>query len=151
MRYRTEKLLLLESRPYVNNWYVGALTSLGYTQLVYANYASVTPFRAPITPVDAVVAVWTDDTIVVDRFAGAVAAVTERPSVRGALILSPFATASNARLLMGSGAKAWIRPPISKGEISARLHVMMYGERRREVVAVRPDRRAPLHAAAVPA
>jgi len=146
MRYRSEKILLLESRPYYSNWYAGTLTSLGFTQLVYANYASVTPFRTPLAPVDAVVAVWTDDTIVVDRFAGAVAAATERPGVRGALILSPFATAANARLLMGSGAKAWIRPPISKGEISAKLHVMMYGERRRDVVPVRPDRRAPLHA-----
>ncbi len=151
MRYRTEKILLLESRPNINNWYAAALAMLGYTDVTYVYYTRRPPLPLP-PAADPVVAVWADGGVAIERFAEAVGDATARAGVRGALIISPFATEANARLLVDHGAKAWVRPPASKGEIGARLNVMLYGDRRRTVRPVAVDRRhAPIYATAIPA
>ena len=153
MRTRSDTVLLLEARPFVDSLYAGVLNQLGYWQLLYANYGDTPAFAVGTAAADAVVAVWLDDRIGVDRFARAVANATSFPRVRGALIVSPFSTEINARQLARSGARAWARPPVSSRELGARLSCLLHGDRRlggeRRVVADR--RREPLYPVAVPA
>jgi hypothetical protein len=152
MRCRSETILLLEAVPYVENRYAGPLTALGFWQLLYFNYTDAASFRALAAEIDAVVAVWTDPGVAAERFARAVANATSLVGVRGALIISPYATAENARLLQRSGARAWARPPVSLTELGSRLDCLVRGERRRAVRPVPIDRRSStLYPAAVPA
>jgi hypothetical protein len=141
MRTRSETILLLEPVPYTENRYAGPLTALGYWQLLYSNYSDATSFRTLSAEVDGVVAVWTDAGVAAPRFARAVANGTSLVGVRGALIISPFATADNARLLQRSGARAWARPPVSLTELGSRLQCMLYGDRRRLAQPIVLDRR----------
>lgn len=153
MRCRSETIVLLDSRPYTTTEYADLLAQLGYWQCLYADYSEGSAMVAGAAAVDAVVAVWTDRTIGVDRFARAVAEATNFPRVRGALIVSPFTTESNARLLSRHGARGWARPPVSKSDLGGRLNVLLHGDRRldgqRRVIADR--RREPLYPIAVPA
>ncbi len=159
MRTRSETILLLEPCPYVESRYAGALTKLGYWQLLYANYVDTPAFAIGTAMADGVVAIWLDPKIAVDRVARAVANATGFPRVRGALVVSPFTTASNARLLAQSGAKGWARPPLSESDFAGRLGCLLHGDRRlgadRRTIADRrtaPDRRRqPLYPLAVPA
>ena len=159
MRSRNEILLLLESRPYARNKYAGALNALGYWQIVYADYTEGSAFFGNASAYDAVVAVWTDPAIAPERFARMVACVTSLPRVRGALIVSPFTTEDNARLLARSGAKGWARPPVPLGELGARVACLLGGDRRtlsnRRIIGDRadsPDRRhQPLYPLPLPA
>lgn len=159
MRSRNETLLLLESRPYARNKYAGALNALGYWQVLYADYTEGSAFFGNASAFDAVVAVWTDEAIAPERFARIVTCVTSLPRVRGALIVSPFTTEDNARLLARSGAKGWARPPVPLGELGARVGCLLRGDRRvhgdRRIVADRSDspdrRREPLYPMALPA
>ena len=130
MRRQDETILLFESYPYVRSQYSGVLNQLGYWRLLFANYTEGPGFAAGIAPFDAVVAVWTEPGIDVNQFAGAVANATSLLKVRGALIVSPFTNEDNVRLLGRSGAKGWARPPVSNGELAARLRVLLHGDRR---------------------
>ena len=158
MRTRSETILLLEAHPYIRSQYARVLNALGYWQLLYANYTEGVAV-GNATAFDAVVAVWTDSAIAPERFARVVAYVTDLPRVRGALIVSPFTTAHNARLLARSGARGWARPPVSYSELGARLACLLHGDRRfggeRRVAVDRhpaPDRRRePAYPVAVPA
>ena len=159
MRSRNETILLLDSRPYAGNKYAGALNALGYWQILYADYTESSAFVGNASAFDAVVGVWTDAAVAPERFARIVAYVTGLPRVRGALVVSPFTTADNARLLAGSGAKGWARPPVSLVEFGARLGCLLHGDRRmhveRRVLPDRPDspdrRHEPLYPVTVPA
>jgi len=158
MHSRREIILLLESHPYTQSRYANALNGLGYWQLQYADYTESAAV-GKAAAFDAVVAVWTDEAIAPERFARVVSYVTDLPRVRGALILSPFTTLDNARLLARSGAKGWARPPVTHNELGARLACLLHGNRRlggdRRVAADRHDRpdrrREPLYPVAVPA
>src|SRR5258708_5712055 len=141
MRCRSETVLLLESVPYTENRYAGLLTALGYWELLYSNYADAVTFRPLAAEIDGVVAVWTDGGIAADRFARAVANATSLPRVRGALIVSPYATEENARLLMRSGAKGWARPPLSRHQLAGGLSCVLHGDRRHRTQPVPTDRR----------
>lgn len=158
MRRHDETILLFESCPYVRSQYSGVLNQLGFWRLLFANYAEGPGFAAGIAPFDAVIAVWTDADINVNQFARAVANATSLLKVRGALVVSPFTTADNVQLLARSGAKGWARPPVSNGELAARLRVLLHGdrrvaaERRLETRRQAVDRRhSPLYPVAVPA
>jgi hypothetical protein len=152
MRCRSETILLLEAVPYVETRYGGPLTALGYWQLLHFNYNDALSFRSLAAEIDAVVAVWTDGGVAAERFARAVASATSLVGVRGALVISPFATADNARLLQRSGARVWARPPVSLTELGARLDCLVRGDRRRIAQPVVLDRRsAALYPAAIPA
>jgi len=158
MRARSETILLLESRPFGRSKYADILNALGYWQLLYADYTEGSAV-GNATAFDAVVAVWTDEAIAPDRFARLVSYLTSLPRVRGALIVSPFATVDNARLLARSGAKGWARPPVPLTEMGARLGCLLHGDRRRQpdrrIVGDRRDgpdrRRAPLYPMPLPA
>lgn len=152
MRCRSETILLLEARPYSQNVYAGALNRLGYWQLLYSNYAAGGVPPAGTSAFDAVVAVWFDADMAIDRFARAVANAALLPRVRGALIISPFTTETNARLLARSGAKAWARPPVTDGDLGGRLGCLLHGDRRRGDRRIVRDRRGePMYPLAVPA
>jgi len=143
MPYRDETILLLEPRPYARNQYAAQLTGLGYQKLLYSDYAGGAPFdAAAAVRLDAVVAVWNDGAVAVDRFARIVASAAAAATARGALVISPFSTADNARLLAQSGARAWLLPPVGDGEIDARIQLLVHGERRHEVKPVVIERRS---------
>ncbi len=158
MHNRSETILLLEPHPYPHNKYAGLLNTLGYWQLLYADYTDGSAV-GNVKAFDAVVAIWTDDTIAPDRFARIISYVTGLPRVRGALIVSPFTTEDNARLLARSGAKGWARPPVPLGELGARVACLLGGDRRtlshRRIMGDRrdsPDRRVqPLYPLPLPA
>jgi len=142
MPYRDETILLLEPRPYRRNQYAALLTGLGYEKLLYSDYAGGAPFNATaVLRLDAVVAVWNDEAVDADRFAGVVAGAASAATAHGALVISPFATAENARRLGQSGARAWLVPPVADDELDARLQLLVHGERRREVKPVAVNRR----------
>ena len=148
---RKETILLLEARPFATSEYAGLLSLLGYTQLLYSNYADGVAFTGSGAHIDAVMAVWIDGFIAADRFARAVANASGLRGVRGALVVSPFATADNARLLGRSGVRAWVRPPVIAPDLAARLQVLIHGERRQRLQTVAAERRLSLYAAPMPA
>ena len=142
MPYRDEAILLLEPHPYPRNEYAAQLTGLGYEKLLYSDYAGGVPFDAAgVLRLDAVVGVWNDGTVAADRFARAVSSAAAAATAQGALIISPFATAENARLLGRSGARTWLLPPVADAELDARIQLLIHGERRREVKPVVIERR----------
>lgn len=130
MPRHNETILLFEPHPYARNEYAAILNQAGYWRLLYANYTEHTGFAAGIAPFEAVVAVWTQDDVALDRFARAVANATSLPHVRGALIVSPFTSEDNVRRLARSGAKGWAVPPVSNGELAGRLSCLLRGDRR---------------------
>ena len=153
MRTRSETIVLLDSRPFTTTAYAEILAEIGYWQVLYGNYLEASGLVAGGAAADAVVAVWTAETVAVDRFARAVAEATRFPRVRGALVVSPFTTEPNARLLARSGARAWARPPVSKSDLAGRLNVLLHGDRRvvRDNLVLADRRRQPLYPLAVPA
>ena len=130
MPRHNETVLLFEPRPYARNQYAHILNQVGYWRLLYANYAEHSGFTQGIAPFDAVVAVWTEDDIAVEHLARAVANATSVPHVRGALVVSPFTSEGNVRLLARSGAKGWAVPPVSHTELAGRLGCLLHGDRR---------------------
>jgi hypothetical protein len=68
------------------------------------------------------------------------------------MVVSPFTTPANAKLLRHCGARAWVRFPFSMNEFVSRLHYLLEGERRHDRQPVRYDRRRePAFPIAVPA
>jgi hypothetical protein len=143
MRYRSDTILLVESVSFADSLYTGPLNALGYWNLHYANYSETASFRAPEIVINAVVAVWTDGLVPLDRFARAVSHAASLPRVRGALIVSPFATEPNARLLAKAGAKSWACPPVSERDLDLRLRCILEGDRRRAAQPIAVERRRP--------
>lgn len=142
MPRHAETILLFEPRPYARNQYATVLNRLGYWRLLYANYTEYSGFAPGIAPFEAVVAVWTEDDVALDRFARAVANATSFPHVRGALIVSPFTSEDNVRLLARSGARGWAVPPVSDSELGGRLGCLLHGDRRTGAERRRADERA---------
>lgn len=130
MPRHVETILLFEPRPYARNQYAAILNQLGYWRLLYANYTEHSGFAPGIAPFEAVVAVWTEDDVAIDRFARAVASATSFPHVRGALVVSPFTSEDNVRQLARSGARGWAVPPVSDADLAGRLSCVLHGDRR---------------------
>ncbi len=152
MLIHSESILLLESVPYTQSSYAEMLGELGYGYLHYADYGDEPKLDAPAGTLDGVVAVWMDRAVGAEQFAHLVARATAFPRARGALIISPFATEENARLLARSGAKGWARPPLAKAAIAQRLSYVLHGERRQRPERVVADRRRePVYPVALPA
>ncbi len=152
MAWRSELILLLDHQPPVTSACAQALAALGYTRVRYQDYLRSSSVVGTGEVVHAIVAAWTDRTIDRDTFLTAVDGATDRPHVRGALVVSPFSTPRNAQMLQRCGAKAWIRFPFSVAEFDSRLRFLLEGERRRRVEPVAIDwRREPVFPLVAPA
>lgn len=136
-----ENVLLLDHCPRTASNSAQALELLGYKHFMYRDYSRPDNMEWADDEVDAVIAAWTVPEVERRELLLALLSCSKLPRVRGILIISPFSTPQNARLLQHSGARAWLRFPFSMNEFDSRLRFLLNGERRRTSKPVRYDRR----------
>jgi DNA-binding response OmpR family regulator len=141
MNAYVENILLLDHQPRAASNCAQVLELLGYRHFMYRDYSRPQAVEWADDDVDAVVAAWTAPEIERRELLLALMGCSKLPRVRGVLVVSPFSTPANARLLQLSGARAWIRYPFSMNEFDSRLRYLLNGERRRTRQSVRYDRR----------
>jgi DNA-binding response OmpR family regulator len=147
-----DNILLLDHQPRTASHCAQVLDLLGCKYLMYRDYSESEAMEWADEDVDLVIAAWTDRQIERRTLLMALMGCTKLPKVRGVLVVSPFSTPANAKLLQLCGARAWIRFPFSMNEFVSRLRYLQDGERRRTRKPVRYDRRRePAFPIAVPA
>jgi DNA-binding response OmpR family regulator len=152
MNLYLENILLLDHQPRTASNCAQVLELLGCSHLMYRDYSQSDGMAWADSDVDIVIAAWTSREIERRALLMALMGCTKLPKVRGVLVVSPFSTPANAKLLQLCGARAWIRYPFSMNEFVSRLRYLVDGERRRTRQPIRYDRRRePAFPIAIPA
>jgi hypothetical protein len=104
-----ENILLLDHQPRTASNCAQVLELLGCKYLTYRDYSDPENVEWADEDIDIVIAAWTDREVERRTLLMALMGCTKLPKVRGVMVVSPFSTPANAKLLQLCGARAWIR------------------------------------------